>query len=140
MRKISKAFQFIRRYRFIAAALIVGGAMVGGSQAYAVAHRQQLAKSANGDTLNIDGILPKPIIEPASATSLFTAATLKQYDGKADNKCYIAVDGSVYSVADKKQRLAAGASAGGNAWAVCGTDMTGAAAKVAKLKKVGVYK
>lgn len=132
---------FVRRYGLILAAVILGLVLIGGASYYAFGRETE---TVAGD-FDPSSVLPAPVSQPES-TAVYTAETLKQYDGKDGRRCYAAVDGTVYEISGKSlwQEGQHTPSAGD---AYCGADLTEAlkrsphgASKLRDLPKVGTYK
>lgn len=131
----------IKRYPYVVLAAIVGLAMIAGSVAFAY----KVNKSSNPD-FDTARVLPQSVTPPAAANAVFTAETIKQYDGKNGHKCYVAVKGVVYEIAGKGQ-WQDGQHLPSNSQAYCGADLTAAISqsphgesKLQELPKVGTFK
>jgi predicted heme/steroid binding protein len=129
-----------RRYPLLVFAIFLGAGMVGGSLAFAT--KVDKATTADFDTSRV---LPQAVSIPA-ATTVYTAETLKQHDGKDGRKCYVAVKGTVYEISGKGQ-WQNGRHLPSNNQAYCGADLTDAIgksphgeSKLLELPKVGTYK
>jgi predicted heme/steroid binding protein len=141
--KTGRKRSIVRRFPLLFIALVLGMAMVGGSLVYAAKKKDATVK--NG--FDTSKVLPQAVtIPPSSPDKEFTAETLKQYDGKDGNKCYVAVNGAVYEISGKGQ-WQNGQHLPSNGKAYCGVDLTEAikqaphgSSKLEELPKVGTYK
>lgn len=91
-------------------------------------------------------VLPAPVSQPSSATTVYTADSIKQYDGKNGHRCLVAVNGTVYEISGKSL-WQNGQHTPSDGQAYCGADLTEAikhsphgTSKLEELPKVGVYK
>lgn len=141
---IPKKPGFLKRYPLLTFSVILGLVMIGGSLAFAAK-----VKHADGGQSDFDpkSVLPQSITPPAaSADQVFTAETIKQYDGKNGHKCYAAVDGVVYEIPQTGQ-WQNGQHSPSNGEAYCGADLSQAIqhsphgkSKLQELAKVGTFK
>lgn len=131
----------IGRYRLVLLAVLVGAVMIGGSMVY-VATIGDRPK----DDFNPESVLTQSGegTGPAGNES-FTTDSIKQYDGKDGNACYVAVDGVVYEIPQTGQ-WQSGQHSPSNGQAYCGADMSEAlkksphgASKIRELRKVGTF-
>lgn len=90
-------------------------------------------------------VLPAPVTPPAAANTVFTADSLKQYDGQNGRDCYVAVKGTVYKLANQYWQNGKHTPSSGQAY--CGADMSAVIGKsphgesvLSSLPKVGSYK
>lgn len=131
---------FLRRNKLVLAAIVVGLALIGGAGYYAFGREAETV----GTDFDPSSVLPAPVTQP-EATAVYTAETLKQYNGKDGRRCYVAVKGTVYEISGKSlwQEGQHTPSAGE---AYCGADLTQALSrsphgesKVRDLPKVGTF-
>jgi predicted heme/steroid binding protein len=129
-----------KRYPLLVFAVILGAGMVGASLAFS----SKVENTAKAD-FDPSRVLPQAVSIPA-ASAVFTAETIKQYDGKDGHKCYVAVKGTVYEISGKTQ-WQGGQHLPSNGQAYCGADLTDTIgksphgeSKLQELPKVGTYK
>lgn len=137
----TKIRNFIQRFPLIAFACVLGLAMVGASLLFA-----SKVEKAAPPSFDSSRVLPQPVTPQAASSTVFTAETIKQYDGKEGRKCYVAVKGTVYEISGKGQ-WQGGQHQPSNNQAYCGADLTEAIkksphgeSKLTELPKVGVFK
>ncbi len=135
-----KLLKLIKRYPLLVFALLLGGAMVLASLAFAA--KVERATTADFDPARV---LPQPVTPQAAVKAVFTVESIKQYDGKEGRKCYVAVKGVVYEIAGKGQ-WQGGSHQPSNGDAYCGADLTQAIgksphgeSKLQELPKVGTF-
>ena len=129
------------RFPLVTFALILAVGMVGAS--FYFAHR---AKTAVGTTdFDTSKVLPQPVSMPTS-TKVFTADTLKEYDGQNGHACYVAVKGTVYEIKDNSY-WQNGKHVPSDGRGYCGADMTNVITQsphgesvLSTLPKVGTYR
>jgi predicted heme/steroid binding protein len=138
---LSRLRNVTRRYPVLVFAFILGAGLIGGSLMFASKIRQ----TAASETFDTASVLPQAVSIPA-ASQVFTADTIKQYDGKDGHKCYVAVKGTVYEIAGKAQ-WQNGEHLPSNEMAYCGADLTDVIgksphgeSKLLELPKVGTFK
>ena len=130
----------LRRNKLVLAAIVVGAVLIGGASYYAFGRDS----GSVGNDFDPSSVLPAPVTQP-EATAVYTAETLKQYNGKDGRRCYVAVKGVVYEISGKSlwQEGQHTPSAGD---AYCGADLTQAISrsphgesKLRDLPKVGTF-
>lgn len=135
---------FLRRYRIVVLATVIGLVMIGGSLVYAKTIGSNQSGSGEFDPRSVlsqsgEGMGP-------AGTQAFDATSIKQYDGKDGHECYVAVDGVVYEIPQQGQ-WKDGRHSPSSGQAYCGADMSQAIgksphgkSKLQELRKVGTYK
>jgi predicted heme/steroid binding protein len=134
-----------KRFPLLSLAVVVALIMIATSSIYAA--KLKSSDAASGGTFDTSKVLPQAVTIPPSAPHKeFTAETIKQYDGKDGHKCYVAVKGVVYEIADKGQ-WQNGEHTPSNGLAYCGADLSDAidksphgSSKLEELPVVGTYK
>lgn len=110
----------IKRYPLIIAAIVLAVFIVGGAVTYSLNRNQAVVEG--GQDFDPSSVLPAPVSQPESST-VYTAETIKAFDGKDGNKCYVAVKKVVYEIKDssywKNGEHTPSAGQG-----MCGADMT----------------
>lgn len=131
----------LKRYPWITVAVFLAIIIIGGAFAYAYSQKQS---ATTGDNFDPSSVLP-PQAGDGDTSTVYTADTLKQFDGKSGNKCYVAVSGTVYEIKDSSYwRDGEHTPSGGRG--VCGADMTQVITQsphgtsiLSRLTKVGSY-
>lgn len=134
----------IRRYSWIAAAVLLAVLIIGSAFAYAYRQKQDKAGSQNFDAATV--LPPAPAQQEQEGSAVYTVESLKQFDGKDGHKCYVAVSGTVYEIKDSNYwRNGQHTPSGGRG--MCGGDMTEVIKQsphgtsiLSRLSKVGVFK
>jgi predicted heme/steroid binding protein len=138
-----KARAAIKRYPLVFVALLLAVGLVGGAAFY-VNNRNQAAV-ASQQNFDPSSVLPQPVPQP-EATTIYTAASIKDYDGQNGHKCYVAVKDTVYEIKDNAYwKDGKHTPSGGRGY--CGGDMTEIIKQsphgesvLESLPKVGIYK
>jgi predicted heme/steroid binding protein len=132
---------FLRRYSLVVFALLLGLGLIGASLAFA--HK---ASSNGGSGFDVSRVLPVSMPSAGANSAVFTAQTIKQYDGKDGHLCYVAVKGTVYEIKNN-QYWQKGKHVPSDGQAYCGADLTNVISKsphgesvLSQLPKVGTYK
>lgn len=132
----------LRRFRPLIVALLVAVALLGAAGYYAYGRDDGIQGS--GQVFDPNSVLPAPVSQPENST-VYTAESIKQYDGKEGRKCYVAVKDSVYEIKDNAY-WQNGQHTPSNGQGMCGGDMTEAIKKsphgesyLERLPKVGVF-
>lgn len=130
----------LRRSKLVLIAVIIGVVLIGGASYYAFGRDSDTV----GSDFDPSSVLPAPVTQP-EATAVYTAETLKQYNGKDGRRCYVAVKGVVYEISGKSLwQEGQHTPSGGEAY--CGADLTEALqrsphgeSKMRDLPKVGTF-
>lgn len=138
---MSEKKSIVKRYRLVLAALVVSAVMVGGAF-YLAGQKKTEQKAQAFDTATV---LPPEIKQQADTSTVYTADSLRQYDGKDGHACYVAVKGAVYEIKDSKY-WQNGEHTPSSGRGICGGDMTEAIkaaphgeSMLERLPKVGTY-
>jgi predicted heme/steroid binding protein len=109
-----------RRYSLLFGALLLAVVLVGGALGYSQYRKRQNDPVAG--EFDPSTVLPAPVTQPEAKT-VYTAETLKEFDGKDGHKCYVAVKGTVYEIKDSNYwKQGQHTPSGGQG--ICGADMS----------------
>ncbi len=143
VQKARRRKPLLKRYPLITAALVLAILIVGGAVGYSMT-RSNPAVVEGGQDFDPNSVLPAPVSQPESST-VYTADTIKEFDGKDGHKCYVAVKKVVYEIKDSNYwKNGEHTPSGGRG--MCGGDMTDVITQsphgesiLGRLPKVGIF-
>lgn len=88
-------FKLFIRHHSIGLAIIIALLAIGGA---GLVYMREYDKTKGDETFDVESVLPPSIPQPASPGKAISVDELKRQNGKDGNRCYIALDGTVYEV------------------------------------------